>query len=107
VESAELLIRGHVLIGLDLSAAFDTVDREILLHRLKFEFGITAAPLTWLHSNLESAGPSLSRSGSIISHQSSSPTWAFLRSLSLVKFNAMMWHFQQYFAAGAAEGFEK
>ena len=51
MESAQQ--RGHALIGLDLSAAFDTVDREILLHRLKFEFGITGAPLTWLRTNLE------------------------------------------------------
>jgi len=37
-----------VLIGLDLSAAFDTVD-----HRLLLEFGVTEIPLRWLQSYLE------------------------------------------------------
>ena len=39
-----------VLIGLDLSAAFDTVDHEILLERLQTEFGVEGMPLTWLRS---------------------------------------------------------
>jgi len=41
-----------VLIGLDLSAAFDTVDHRLLLDRLP-EFGVTEIPLCWLQSYLE------------------------------------------------------
>ena len=36
----------------DVSAAFDSVDHEILLRRLTVSFGITGTPLTWLTSYL-------------------------------------------------------
>ena len=42
-----------VLIGLDLSTAFDTVDHRLLLDRLQLEFGVTEIPLCWLQSYLE------------------------------------------------------
>jgi len=42
-----------VLISLDLSAAFDTVDHEVLLERLQTKFGVEGMPLTWLQSYLD------------------------------------------------------
>ena len=40
---------------LDLSAAFDTVDHNILLRRLEMSFGFRGAPLECLRSYLEGA----------------------------------------------------
>jgi len=42
-----------VLISLDLSAAFNTVDHEVVLQRLQSEFDVTAILLTWIHFYLE------------------------------------------------------
>jgi hypothetical protein len=42
-----------VLIGLDLSAAFDTIDHGILIQRLKSRFGISGVALEWIGTYLE------------------------------------------------------
>ena len=48
---------------LDLSAAFDTVDRKILLQRVEDEFGIADTAQLWLSSYLESRSCGISVAG--------------------------------------------
>lgn len=44
--------QGVILVLLDLSAAFDTVDHELLLHRLRTRFGLGGSVIDWLTSYL-------------------------------------------------------
>lgn len=45
--------KSAVLIGLDLSAAFDTIDHAILTERLKLRFGVSGVVLDWIISYLQ------------------------------------------------------
>jgi hypothetical protein len=45
--------RATVLVALDLSAAFDTIDHNTLVERLHHTFGVSGAALDWLRSYLE------------------------------------------------------
>jgi hypothetical protein len=44
--------QGVILVLLDLSAAFDTISHNILLHRLEHRFGISGNVLSWITSYL-------------------------------------------------------
>ena len=44
--------RQVILVLLDLTAAFDTLDHSLLLHRLEYRFGVRGAALNWFESYL-------------------------------------------------------
>ena len=44
--------RSTIMIALDMSAAFDTIDQAVLLNRLKHTFGVTGMALEWISSYL-------------------------------------------------------
>ena len=41
-----------LLVALDISAAFDTINHEVLLQRMECEFGVSGTAVRWLHSYL-------------------------------------------------------
>ena len=49
-----------MLVLLGLSAAFDTIDKDILCHRLRAYFGISNLALKWLNSFLNKRSMSVS-----------------------------------------------
>ena len=53
-----------ILVLLDLSAAFDTIDKDILCHRLRTYFGISNLALNWLNSYSNIRSMSVSRENS-------------------------------------------
>ena len=54
-----------LLVLLDLSVAFDTVDRSVLLRRLQTSFGIPGAPLDWFKSYLSARSQRVSIPGAL------------------------------------------
>ena len=58
-----------VLIGLDLSAAFDTIDHSVLLSRLRSVFGISGTALQWIESYLSSRSQYVMVGGRTVLHE--------------------------------------
>ena len=50
---------------LDLNAAFDTIDHNILLHRLEITFGFRGVPLQWMRSYLDGRTQSILLGGKL------------------------------------------
>jgi len=54
-----------ILLLLDLSAAFDTIDHKILLYRLKTKFSVTGSALTWIENYLTNRTMRVNINGSL------------------------------------------
>jgi hypothetical protein len=61
--------RSTVLVSLDLSSAFDTIDHTILLNRLNATFGISGTALEWITSYLSNRSQFVKLGKSSSSHQ--------------------------------------
>ena len=57
--------KAAILVLLDLSAAFDTIDHTIMLTRLRDRFGITATCLAWFESYLVNRSQRIQMHGKI------------------------------------------
>ena len=57
-----------VLILLDLSAAFDTIDHDILIERLRHRFGFEGPVLDWVRSFMDGRTQRISIGGSMVSN---------------------------------------
>jgi len=44
--------KATVLVGLDLSAAFDTINHDVLINRLESQFGVDGGASSWLRTSL-------------------------------------------------------
>ena len=66
---------------LDLSATFDTVNHNILLARLKEEFGVCGAASEWFKSSLANKGQGVSNNGAL-SQPSSFRLWCSTTAMS-------------------------
>ena len=53
------------LVLLDLSAAFDTIDHDVFLDRLKQDYGVTGTVLSWMESYLVGRNQRISINGTI------------------------------------------
>jgi len=42
-------VESYLLVSLNLSAAFDTIDHSTLIDRLSHSFGVTDMALSWIH----------------------------------------------------------